>query len=96
MDGGDASQVVLRRDADDAEVAGGEPDPLLAPSITKVLDRLRSLYESDPEPILDIAVEESGMLIHLELDPSRETEHDEFVYRFGVDVDSPGDAVRGG
>lgn len=88
-------EVVSRRRVDAAESpADSEPEPPLAPSIAEVLERLRVAYEEDPDSIIDVAVEESGMLIRVAFDPSRERIDDEIGYRFEVDVDSPGDAIR--
>lgn len=88
-------EVVSRRHAGTAEPpADVEPDPSLAPSIAELLDRLRAAYEQDPDSVTDIAVEGSGMLIRVELDPMREAMDDEIAYRFEVDVDSPDDPIR--
>ena len=90
------SEVVSRRRVDAAESpADSEPEPPLAPSIAEVLERIRVAYEEDPNSIIDVAVEESGMLIRVAFDPSRERIDDEIGYRFEVDVDSPGDAIQG-
>lgn len=89
-------QVVERRQVGDGKLpADAELDPSLAPSIPEVLERLRMAYEKDPESVTDIAVEESGMLIRVAFDPIRDAIDDEIAYRFEVDVDSPGDPVRG-
>lgn len=89
-------EVVARRHVGEEELpADVELDPSLAPSITEVFERLRVAYEEDPDSITDIAVEESGMLLHVAFDPIREAIDDEIAYRFEVDVDSPGDPVGG-
>lgn len=89
-------EVVARRGVDGENSSiEAEPGPPLAPSITEVLERLRTAYEGDPESITDIAVEESGMLIRLAFDPSRDTDDDEIAYRFEIDVDSPEDSIHG-
>lgn len=89
-------EVVERRHVGEPRLpADIELDAALAPSITEVLERLRTAYEEDPDSITDIAVEESGMLIRVAFDPIREAIDDEIAYRFQVDVDSPGDPIRG-
>ncbi|MFP5252215.1 MAG: DUF6174 domain-containing protein [Actinomycetes bacterium] len=89
--------VVWRGRVDTTESqTDAEPEAPLAPSITEVLEQLRVAYQEDPDSIIDVAVEESGMLIRVTFDPSREAIDDEIGYRFEVDVDSPGDAIRRG
>lgn len=53
------------------------------------------MNEQDPDSITDIAVDESGMLIRVAFDPSREAVDDEVAYRFEVDIDTPGDPTQG-
>lgn len=89
-------EVVSRRAVDAASAAAGDdPDPMLAPSIAEVLDRLRAAYDEAPDAITDIAVEESGLLLRIAFEPAT-PDDDEVAYRFAVDVDSPGDPVPAG
>lgn len=89
-------RVVARRHVGETEPpADVDLDASLAPSITEALERLRAAYDEDPDSITDITVDESGMLIHVAFDPIREAIDDEIAYRFEVDVDSPGDRIRG-
>ena len=88
--------VVRRAASTRPSLTDAEPEAPLAPSITEVLEQLRLAYQEDPDSIIDVAVEESGMLIRVTFDPSREAIDDEIGYRFEVDVDSPGDAIRRG
>jgi hypothetical protein len=89
-------EVVSRRPVDATKPSGVDPGPTLAPSLTELLDRLRDAYAEDPEAITDVAVDESGLLQRVAFDPARNAIDDEIAYDLEVDVDSPGDPVRGG
>lgn len=91
-------EVVARRPAD-PRIEGwlpaadfDAPNFSDAPSLSELQQRLSEAYETDPDTITDLVVDETGAILQVAFDPSQ-ADDDEIAYRLFADVDSPGDPI---